>query len=350
MIPAAFDYVRPTSVAEAVAALAAGGEDAKVLAGGQSLMPLAAHAASGSEPARRLQPGRRDARRHATTATPSSSARATTHHEVLHDALVQAARAAGSARRRPPSPTRRSGTAGPSAVRWLTPTRRATCRPWRWRWASTSRLTGPGGSSVRSPPSDFFVDYFTTALAVDEVLVSVRVPKLGDGWGYDYQKFHRTAQAWAIVGVAAAVRRSNGSIAEARVGLTNMGATPLRASSVEAALAGAPATADGVRGGRRARGRGHPPDQRPARAGRLPRAPGARPDPASRHGRRRHLTRRGLLAGDVGGGLVGAQAPPAGVTQAAGRRPLAEDHLSDEVRGDPDCVPGVHPWQLRGER
>ena len=76
----------------------------------------------------------------------------------------------------------------------------------------------------RSPAADFFVDYFTSALSWDEVLVAVRVPKLGAGWGYDYQKFHRTAQSWAIVGVAAAVRRDNGSIAEARVALTNMGA------------------------------------------------------------------------------------------------------------------------------
>ena len=67
----------------------------------------------------------------------------------------------------------------------------------------------------------------------------MRVPKLGAGWGYHYEKFHRVAQAWAIVGVAAAVRRDNGSIGEARVGLTNMGPTPVRAVAVEQALAGA---------------------------------------------------------------------------------------------------------------
>jgi carbon-monoxide dehydrogenase medium subunit len=87
--------------------------------------------------------------------------------------------------------------------------------------------------------ADFFVDYLQTALAPDEVLVEVRLPKLGDGWGYRYEKFHRVAQAWAIVGVAAAVHRSNGSISEARIGLTNMGSTPLRATATEQALAGA---------------------------------------------------------------------------------------------------------------
>ena len=76
------------------------------------------------------------------------------------------------------------------------------------------------------------------------MLVEVRVPKLGAGWGYRYEKFHRVAQSWAIVGVAAAVRRDNGSIAEARVALTNMGATPIRAAGVEEALAGA--SLDGI--------------------------------------------------------------------------------------------------------
>ena len=107
-------------------------------------------------------------------------------------------------------------------------------------------VVGPGGRRTIAA-ADFFTDYFTTALAADEILVSVRIPKLGDGWGYDYTKFHRTAQAWAIVGVAAAVRRENGSIAEARVGLTNMGSGPIRASATESALSGASASADAVR-------------------------------------------------------------------------------------------------------
>jgi carbon-monoxide dehydrogenase medium subunit len=96
------------------------------------------------------------------------------------------------------------------------------------------------GSSGRRtvPAGEFFLDYLQTALEPDELLVEVRVPKLGDGWGFRYEKFHRVAQSWAIVGVAAAVQRSNGSIAAARVGLTNMGATPVRASGVEEAVTG----------------------------------------------------------------------------------------------------------------
>ncbi|MEV4088283.1 FAD binding domain-containing protein, partial [Nonomuraea fuscirosea] len=88
------------------------------------------------------------------------------------------------------------------------------------------------------PAAAFFVDYWESALRQGEILTGVKVPKLGTGWGFHYEKFHRTAQAWAIVGVAAAVRRSNGSIAEARIGLTNMGATPVRARATEAALQG----------------------------------------------------------------------------------------------------------------
>jgi carbon-monoxide dehydrogenase medium subunit len=98
-------------------------------------------------------------------------------------------------------------------------------------------VTGPGGDR-RIPAADFFVDYLTTALAPGEILTAIRIPKLGAGWSGHYEKFSRVAQAWSIVAVAALVRRSNGSIAEARVGLTNMGPTPIRAAGVEQALAG----------------------------------------------------------------------------------------------------------------
>ena len=97
---------------------------------------------------------------------------------------------------------------------------------------------GPGGRRTIAA-RDFFVDYLETALSPDEILAEVRLPKLDGEWGYRYEKFNRVAQAWAIVGVAAAVRKDGGSIAEARIGLTNMGSTPVRAASVEQALAGA---------------------------------------------------------------------------------------------------------------
>ena len=97
---------------------------------------------------------------------------------------------------------------------------------------------GPGGRRTIAA-KDFFVDYLETTLSPDEILAAVRVPKLAGAWGVRYEKFNRVAQAWAIVGVAAAVRMDGGAVAEARIGLTNMGSTPVRPSAVEAALVGA---------------------------------------------------------------------------------------------------------------
>lgn len=96
---------------------------------------------------------------------------------------------------------------------------------------------GPNGRR-EIPASELFVDYLTTALNDDEVVVEVRVPKLDGDWGWRYEKFSRVAQAWAIVGALGIVKRSNGSIEDARVGLTNMGTVPVRASAVEQALNG----------------------------------------------------------------------------------------------------------------
>ncbi len=102
-----------------------------------------------------------------------------------------------------------------------------------------------GGSGDRTiAASDFFTGLLETALASDELLVEIRVPKLGANSGWSYMKFNRRAQDWAIVGVAAVVERSNGTISQAAIGLTNMGRTPLRAAAVESALAGA--AADGI--------------------------------------------------------------------------------------------------------
>jgi carbon-monoxide dehydrogenase medium subunit len=96
------------------------------------------------------------------------------------------------------------------------------------------------------PAAEFFVDYFTTALRPGEILIEVRVPKY-TGWGAHYEKFNRVAQAWSMVGVAAATRVEGGTIAEARVGLTNMSSVPVRARGVEEALVGQPATAEAIR-------------------------------------------------------------------------------------------------------
>ena len=95
---------------------------------------------------------------------------------------------------------------------------------------------GPGGERTIAA-TDFFRGFLETALAPDELLTEIRVPKLSGGWSY--QKFNRRAQDWAIVGVAAA--KVNGSTS---VALVNMGSTPVRASAVEAALGSGASAAD----------------------------------------------------------------------------------------------------------
>ena len=244
MIPAAFDYIRPSTVDEAVAALAEAGEDGKVLAGGQSLLPVLRMRLA--YPSTLVDLGRIDDLRGVRDDGDAIVIGAmTTHDEVLHDPLVAAhapllAQAAATVGDRQ---IRHLGTFGGS----LSHADPAGDLPTIALTLDASLVVvGPSGSRTIAA-ADFFLDYLTTVLAADELLTSVRIPKLGDGWATHYVKFNIVAQAWAIVGVAAAVRRSNGSIAEARVGLTNMGSTPLRAAAVEQALAGASASVDAVR-------------------------------------------------------------------------------------------------------
>jgi carbon-monoxide dehydrogenase medium subunit len=106
-------------------------------------------------------------------------------------------------------------------------------------------VTGQGGSRTVAA-GDFFRGLFETAVEEGELLTEVRVPK-HTGWGAHYEKFVRVVHQWSIVAVAATVRAEGGTIAEARVGLTNMGDRPLRATSVEQALVGTAATEDAVR-------------------------------------------------------------------------------------------------------
>jgi aerobic carbon-monoxide dehydrogenase medium subunit len=243
VIPASFDYVRPDSVDAAVDALATGGDDAKVLAGGQSLIPLLRLRLAyptvlvdlgGVEELR----GVRDAGDHLVIGAMTS------HHDVLTDPLVRehaGLLAAATATVADPA-VRHRGTFGGS-IAHADP---AADLP-AVALAYDARMVVAGSGGRRTVPAgQFFLDYLQTAIGPDEVLVEVEVPKLGAGWGHHYEKFNRTAQAWALVGVAALVRRSNGSVAEARVGLSNMGATPVRASATEDALAGVEASAASV--------------------------------------------------------------------------------------------------------
>jgi len=243
VIPAQFDYVAPESVADAVAALAQGGEDAKVLAGGQSLIPVLRLRLSYPTVLVDLRKvdGLRGVREDGTDLVIGAMTR---HADVVKDPLIQqyAALVAEAAATVADPAVRHRGTFG-GALAHADPAGDLAAVA----LALDAQLVAEGPGGRRSiAAADFFQDYLQTALSPDELLVEVRVPKLEGQWGVAYEKFNRTAQSWAIVGAAAAIRRENGSIAEARIGLTNMGSVPVRAGTVEAALAGAPAEAGAV--------------------------------------------------------------------------------------------------------
>jgi carbon-monoxide dehydrogenase medium subunit len=243
VIPAAFDYVAPSTVDEAVRALAEAGEDAKVLGGGQSLLPVLRMRLAA--PTVVIDLGKiaelRGVREDGDALVIGAM---TTHYDVQRDALVQthAALLAAATDTVADPQIRHRGTFG-GALAHADPAGDLLAPA--LALDAEMVLAGPAGRRTVTA-ADFFVDLFTTALAADEILVEVRVPKY-TGWGAHYEKFNRVAQAWSIVAVAAAVRVVDGTFAEARVGLTNMAATPIRATAVEQALIGQPATVDAIR-------------------------------------------------------------------------------------------------------
>jgi len=244
MIPASFDYVAPTSVAEALAALAEAGEDAKVLGGGQSLLPVLRLRLAAPTVVVDLS---KVAELKGITVEGDELVigAMTTHYEVVNDSQVaeHAALLALTATTVADPSIRHRGTLGGALVH---------ADPAGDLGApvlaldATLVIASADGATRKVPVADFFQDYFTTAVQPGELLTQIRIPK-HTGWGAQYEKFNRVAQAWSIVAVAAAMRIDGGTIAEAKVALTNMAATPMRASGVEQALVGQPATAESFR-------------------------------------------------------------------------------------------------------
>jgi carbon-monoxide dehydrogenase medium subunit len=235
VIPSAFDYVRAGSADEAVSLLTEHGEDAKLLAGGHSLLPLMKLRLA--TPSVLVDVGRlselssiRDAGDHIAVGA------LTRHRDVETSDLLRA---------EVPILARAAGTVGDPQVR-----HRGTIGGSLAHGDPASDLPAVvlalGGTLVARGPSgertvaadDFFKGFLETALAPDELLTEIRLPKTG-GTGWSFQKFNRRAQDWAIVGVAAV--RTNGSTG---VALVNMGSTPVRATAVEQALAGGASAAD----------------------------------------------------------------------------------------------------------
>ena len=235
MIPAAFDYVRAGSAEEAIALLGEHGDEAKLLAGGHSLLPMMKLRLA--VPSVLVDIGRVSDLSYVNDGGDHVAIGALTRHRAVETSELLAAECpmlAHVAGEVGDPQVRHRGTIGGS----LAHSDPASDLP--------AAVLALGGTLVAQGPNgtreiaagDFFTGYFESALADDELLTEIRVPKApGDGW--NYQKFNRRAQDWAIVG-AAAVTVNGGT----NVALVNMGSTPLRAGAVEAALSGGASAAD----------------------------------------------------------------------------------------------------------
>jgi carbon-monoxide dehydrogenase medium subunit len=243
VIPAQFDYVRPSTIEEALQALADGGDEAKIIAGGQSLLPVLRMRLNAPELVIDLGgiEGLRGIRDDGDAIVIGAM---TTHHDVHTSDLVRehALLLTKAVAEVADPQIRHRGTFG-GALAHADPA--GDLGAPALALDAQFVVAGQGGTRTIEA-ADFFVDLFTTAMAEGEILTEVRVPKRS-GWGAHYEKFVRVAHQWPIVAVAASVKAEGGTITEARVGLTNMGSTPLRAHSVESALVGQSATDDAVR-------------------------------------------------------------------------------------------------------
>ena len=235
MIPSAFDYARASSADEALSLLATHGDDAKLLAGGHSLIPLMKLRLAA--PSVVIDVGRITELSYIRDAGDHVAVGALTRHRDLQTSALLAAdvplipHVAGLVG---DPQVRHRGTIGgtiahgdpasdlPAAILALN---------------ATLVVRGPSGERTVAAV-DFFHGFLETDLAADEMLTEVQLPKM-DGAGWSYQKFNRRAQDWAIVGVAAVGRRAGGGVA-----LVNMASVPVRAAAVEGAIAGGATIAD----------------------------------------------------------------------------------------------------------
>jgi aerobic carbon-monoxide dehydrogenase medium subunit len=234
VIPAPFDYVRARSAGHALELLAEHGDEAKLLAGGHSLLPMMKLRLA--VPAVLVDIGDLDELAGIAVDGGDLVIGATTRHaDVAGSDLVktEAPLLAWSAAQVGDPQIRHRGTIGGS----LAHSDPAADLPMAvTALGATMEITGPGGTRAVGA-GEFFAGYFETAVEPDELLTAVRIPRRpGEPWGY--QKFTRRANDWAIVGVAAVA---------GRVALANMGATPIRAAAVEQALASGASVTEAAR-------------------------------------------------------------------------------------------------------
>ena len=230
MIPAPFDYEVAESVGHALTLLGER-EDAKLLAGGHSLLPVLR--LRFARPSLLVDVGRLDELSYIRDAGDMLAIGALTrHHDVATSPIV---------REHNPLLSYAAGLIGDPQVR-----HRGTIGGSLAHGDPASDLpavvlaldgevdvAGDGGAVRTVPAAEFFRGVFETAVGTKEMVTEVRVPKLAGDHVWSYLKFRRRAQDWATVGVAAVARRENGGVADAAIALVNMGATPLRAAAAE---------------------------------------------------------------------------------------------------------------------
>jgi aerobic carbon-monoxide dehydrogenase medium subunit len=230
MIPASFDYVAPESLDDALSALRGGGEDAKIIAGGHSLLPLMKLRLSAPSLLvdLRLVPGLSGIQRENGTVRIGAMTR---HVELANGDLGLVSAAAQTIA---DPQVRNRGTIGGSLVHGDP----ASDLP-AVLLACEGTVTVRGESGQREiAGADLFQDFLTTAVGDGEILTEVRLPTMA-GYGFGYEKFNRRQEDWAMVAVCALVKKAgDGSCEDVRIGLTHMGSTPLRATAAEQALRG----------------------------------------------------------------------------------------------------------------
>jgi aerobic carbon-monoxide dehydrogenase medium subunit len=236
MIPASFDYEVASSVDHATSLLEQGGEDAKLLAGGHSLLPLMKLRLA--RPSLLVDIGHLSDLSYITEVKDHIAVGALArHHDLEHSSLLkeQCPILAHTAGLVGDPQVRHRGTIGGSVAHGDPASDLPTVL-----LALEAELVLKGRKGERTvPAAQFFKGVFETEIEHDELLTEIRVPRLDSRHGWSYLKFNRRAQDWAIVAVAVVLDRSDGKIDAAKIGLTNMGSTPLRAGAAESALAGA---------------------------------------------------------------------------------------------------------------
>jgi aerobic carbon-monoxide dehydrogenase medium subunit len=238
VIPAQFDYVAPESLDEALSALQSGGEDAKVLAGGHSLLPLMKLrlAAPSLLVDLRRVPGLSGIDRDNGSFRIGAMTR---HVDIVQGGLGLASAAAATIA---DPQVRHRGTLGGSVAHGDP----ASDMPAVVLAAEGSVMVRGQGGEREIAAADLFQDFLTTAVGDGEILTEVRLPAL-EGYGFGYEKFNRRNEDWAMVAVCALVKTgADGSCEDVRIGLTHMGSTPLRATAAEQALRGRGLDAQGI--------------------------------------------------------------------------------------------------------